>query len=146
MEAGRGWYSRGCLPHFDGGAAPQFLTWRLADTIPASRFDAWRRETDGLTEGQRKLAMYRAVEQELDRGMGACVLKEEREAGIVYQTLNHYAGELYDWRLGCDAKTRPRASDSVGGCRIGHIGPEGQELHCAPDQQRARAHRQALAA
>jgi hypothetical protein len=27
----RGWYSRGYLPHFDGGAVPQFITIRLAD-------------------------------------------------------------------------------------------------------------------
>jgi hypothetical protein len=29
-----GWHSRGYLPHFDGRAMPQFLTFHLADSIP----------------------------------------------------------------------------------------------------------------
>lgn len=31
----RGWHNRGYLPHYDGGPIPQFLTFRLADALPA---------------------------------------------------------------------------------------------------------------
>ena len=29
-----GWHSRGYLPHFDGREIPQFITCRLADSVP----------------------------------------------------------------------------------------------------------------
>jgi hypothetical protein len=31
-----GWYSRGYLPHVDGGEIPQFITMRLFDSLPES--------------------------------------------------------------------------------------------------------------
>src|SRR5436309_2817153 len=37
----RGWHSRGYLPHFDAPGTQQFLTWRLADSLPASRRGEW---------------------------------------------------------------------------------------------------------
>ena len=39
----RGWHSRGYLPHFDAPGTQQFLTWRLADSLPASRRGEWER-------------------------------------------------------------------------------------------------------
>jgi putative transposase len=39
-----GWHSRGYLPHFDGGEIPQFITFRLADSMPQSLLDRWREE------------------------------------------------------------------------------------------------------
>jgi hypothetical protein len=30
----KGWYSRGCLPHFDSRDVIQFVTFRLADSLP----------------------------------------------------------------------------------------------------------------
>ena len=29
-----GWHSRGYLPHYDGGEVPQFITFRLGDSLP----------------------------------------------------------------------------------------------------------------
>jgi hypothetical protein len=39
-----GWHSRGYLPHFDGGEVPQFITFRLADSMPQILLDRWREE------------------------------------------------------------------------------------------------------
>jgi hypothetical protein len=33
-----GWHSRGYLPHYDGGEIPQFITFRLADSLPQARW------------------------------------------------------------------------------------------------------------
>lgn len=37
----RGWHQRGYLPHFDGPGVTQFVTLRLADSLPASRRGEW---------------------------------------------------------------------------------------------------------
>ncbi len=39
-----GWHSRGYLPHFDGGEISQFITFRLADSLPQRFLDKWREE------------------------------------------------------------------------------------------------------
>jgi hypothetical protein len=35
-----GWHSRGYLPHFDAGEIPQFITFRLADSMPQALLDS----------------------------------------------------------------------------------------------------------
>src|SRR5262245_7364520 len=39
-----GWYSRGYLPHFDGGQIAQAVTFRLFDSLPRSILEQWRQE------------------------------------------------------------------------------------------------------
>ncbi len=39
-----GWTYRGYLPHFDDQETPQFLTIRLADSVPLCLIEAWMRE------------------------------------------------------------------------------------------------------
>ena len=54
----RGWYSRGYLPHFDGGAVTQSVTFRLAGSLPEALLSRWRAEVadeeDDLTSGSRE--------------------------------------------------------------------------------------------
>lgn len=38
------WRSRGYLPHFDQPGTVQFLTFRLADAVPADTVAAWKSE------------------------------------------------------------------------------------------------------
>jgi len=40
----RGWHSRGYLPHFDAGATPQSVTFRLFDSFPALQLAGWADE------------------------------------------------------------------------------------------------------
>ena len=42
----RGWYSRGYLPHFDGGEVTQFITFRLADSLPVSFLNRYKVELE----------------------------------------------------------------------------------------------------
>jgi len=36
LRSNLGWYDRGYIPHFDGGAVSQFFTFRLFDSLPQS--------------------------------------------------------------------------------------------------------------
>ena len=38
----KGWHSRGYLPHFDSQDVTQFVTFRLADSLPTSALDRLR--------------------------------------------------------------------------------------------------------
>ena len=49
MREPKGWYSRNYLPHFDAGDVPQFVSWRLADAVPAHVISTWKSELE--TEG-----------------------------------------------------------------------------------------------
>jgi putative transposase len=87
----RGWHSRGYLPHFDAPGTQQFLTWRLADSLPESRRGEWEHllRIENEREKQIQLEAY------LDKGRGSCVLRRPEVAQVVEQTL------LFDDGRGC---------------------------------------------
>jgi REP element-mobilizing transposase RayT len=102
MREPRGWYSRGYLPHIDAGDVPQFITWRLADALPASVLEAWERELDKFTEPDRVREMAKRVEVYCDQGHGACYLKDPRVARLVQETMFRGHGtsyELHAWTV-----------------------------------------------
>jgi putative transposase len=69
----KGWHSRGYLPHFDSTETIQFVTFRLADSLPAFVAETLA-ETD----------------QRLDAGHGACWLKDPAVAAFVQDALLHF--------------------------------------------------------
>jgi REP element-mobilizing transposase RayT len=89
-------YSRKYLPHLDAGALPQFLTWRLADSLPASLLAQWRQETADLEPAEAKGEMYRRIEACLDAGHGSRLLQRPLFAAAVVDTLLHDHGSRYD--------------------------------------------------
>ena len=42
----KSWHSRGYLPHFDHPGTIQYITFRLADSVPAEAINRWRDELD----------------------------------------------------------------------------------------------------
>ena len=87
----RGWYSSKYLPHFDSPGAQQYLTYRLADSLPAERRGEWAALMaleDGI-ERQRRLEGY------LDLGHGRCHLRDPRIAELVQENLWHHDGVSY---------------------------------------------------
>ena len=89
----RGWYSRGYLPHCDEPDRIQFITYRLHDSMPKEVLDAYdealrRKEIDEL-ERMRKIERY------LDKGHGACWLRNPEVASLVEENLLHFDGERY---------------------------------------------------
>jgi hypothetical protein len=89
----KGWYSRGYLPHFDPGEIAQFITIRLADSLPQNLLEQWRQELD---RGKiRDVDFRRRIELYLDQGYGSCFLKDQRVARMVQENLIHFDGIKY---------------------------------------------------
>lgn len=87
----KGWYSSKYLPHFDAPGTQQFITYRLADSLPSERRAEWEtllKVADNV-EKQRQLNSY------LDRGLGACHLRDRRVAETVQENLWHHDGTAY---------------------------------------------------
>lgn len=77
--------SRGYLPHLDAGEIVQMITYRLADSLPASvrlQHDA------GSAERRRVDAM-------LDRGLGRCMLRRPEIAAMIVANWRHFDGTRY---------------------------------------------------
>lgn len=87
----KGWYASKKLPHFDSPGAQQFITYRLADAMPASR----RREWEAFLKLEDDLEKQRKIEAYLDRGYGQCHLRDSRIAGLVQENLWHHDGKKY---------------------------------------------------
>ncbi|QOJ12353.1 MAG: transposase [Chthonomonadaceae bacterium] len=91
----RGWYSRGYLPHFDGGDISQAVTFRLADSLPAERIWAWREELKSLPKDKASAEERKRIERWLDAGHGAAYLRDPRIADLVQSALLRFDGERY---------------------------------------------------
>src|SRR5260370_41840818 len=85
-----GWHSRGCLPHFDGRAIPQFITLRLFDSIPDAVVQRWVRELDLNSSPKDEIILQRRIEQYLDQGYGFAFMGVHSVAEMVQKELLHY--------------------------------------------------------
>ncbi|MBL7645494.1 MAG: transposase [Candidatus Hydrogenedentes bacterium] len=95
----RGWYSRGYLPHCDEPGRVQFITFRLHDSMPREVLDAYdealrRKEFDEL-ERMRKIERY------LDKGHGACWLRNPAIAQMIVDALHYFDGQRYHLNAWC---------------------------------------------
>ncbi|MDD5140255.1 MAG: transposase [Verrucomicrobiales bacterium] len=91
-----GWHERGYLPHCDFPGLVQFVTFRLADSMPESRRGEWEHllKIEDDREKRSKLEEY------LDRGVGECHLHDPRIAKITEDALLHFHNarhELLAW-------------------------------------------------
>ena len=84
----RGWFDRGYLPHFDGGAVVQTITFRLADSLPRELY----KHILGLADdAERQILLHRLI----DEGRGSCLFSTPENAGIVADALSFFDGERY---------------------------------------------------
>ncbi|MBS0538790.1 MAG: transposase [Proteobacteria bacterium] len=81
----KGWYSRGYLPHFDSPETVQFVTFRLADSLPREVVEALRLEDRAVLK----------IDRELDSCAGDCWLRRPEIAEIVQGALFHFDGDRY---------------------------------------------------
>jgi len=99
---------RGRLPHWDKEAGLYFVTFRLADSIPRGVvqkiverhriLEAAKRAGANLSPEQKVLiAQYSPgkIEECVDRGIGACWLRDPRIGRLVSDALNFWHGERY---------------------------------------------------
>ncbi len=89
----RGWYSRGYLPHFDGSEVNQFLTYRLADSLPQKVLAKLQIQVEQKIITDREMLIN--VEKYLDQGVGNCYLSNPKVAEIVEENLLRFADVKY---------------------------------------------------
>ncbi len=92
-----GWHERGYLPHCDFPWLTQFVTFRLEDSMPASRRGEWEHllRIEDVRDKRMKLEEY------LDRGVGECWLRDARIAQLAEDALLHFHDERYELRAWC---------------------------------------------
>src|SRR5690349_3144273 len=83
----KGWHSRGYLPHFDSPETPQFVTFRLFDSLPAEAIEKLKLLQGRIGDADRDTL--------LDVGSGNCWLRHPGVAQIVEDALLHFDGERY---------------------------------------------------
>ena len=92
-----GWHERGYLPHCDFPGLVQFVTFRLADSMPVSRRGEWEHllKIEDDREKRTKLEEY------LDRGVGKCHLREPIIAKLAEEALLFFHGQRYEMLAWC---------------------------------------------
>ena len=107
-----GLHFRGKLPHLKKEGAAYFVTFRLADSLPAHEIARLKHERKVIIEHarasrnplpwhdqQQLLAWYcDKVETFLDSGHGACWLSKPEVADLVANALKYFHGARYDLR------------------------------------------------
>lgn len=87
----KGWYASRHLPHRDAPGTRQFMTYRLADAMPAARRSEWQ----ALLHLEDDLEKQRQIEVYLDKGYGSCHLRDSRIAEMVQMNFWHHDGVKY---------------------------------------------------
>jgi REP element-mobilizing transposase RayT len=85
----KGWHYRGYLSHFDADTLIQFITFRLADSLPKAIFDELTAAASGSADLRQK------IETAVDGGHGSCTLRDPIIAAIVEDALRHFDSERY---------------------------------------------------
>lgn len=89
----RFWHSRGYLPHVEKDGLTQFITFRLADSMPQDVLSRWHAD---LASGEITDADFRKrIECYLDQNYGSSHLRDPRIATILQETLLKWDGERY---------------------------------------------------
>src|SRR5687768_8479411 len=91
--ANRGLYRRR-LPHFSDSSLPQFITFRLYDSVPEKLLKKWQDLID-VTDPQTSVLYRKKVERFLDRGYGECFLKRKEVAVKMRDSLFFHDGKKY---------------------------------------------------
>jgi len=92
-----GWHERGYLPHCDFPGLIQFVTFRLADSMPVSRRGEW----EHLLKIEDDREKRTRLEEYLDRGVGECHLRDLRIAKIAEDAMLHFHNERYELLAWC---------------------------------------------
>ena len=92
-----GWHERGYLPHCDFPGLVQFVTFRLADSMPVSRRGEWEHllTIEDIREKRTKLEEY------LDCGVGECWLRDPSMAKLCEDALQFFHNDRYELLAWC---------------------------------------------
>ncbi len=91
----KGWHSRGYLPHFDGVEASQFITIRLADSLPQTVLARWQQELEKEQIENADVVLRKRIQRYLDQGYGSGHLKNPNIASLIQNALLYFDSERY---------------------------------------------------
>lgn len=91
----RGWYNTGKLPHFDAPDTIQFITFRLADSLPVNLLREWKKDVSRLPDDAQSDALRARIETYLDRGYGSCLLAHPAMVKTLQGTFEYYSAKRY---------------------------------------------------
>jgi putative DNA methylase len=99
LKAPKEWFSRGYLPHLDHPGLLQAVTFRLADSLPSEVMEGLRSAgvqpaKDKSSDAGGKPALQK-IEDCLDAGHGACLLRIPENAETVENALLRFDGQRY---------------------------------------------------
>jgi putative DNA methylase len=89
------WHSRGYIPHWEAGEIAQAITFRLADSLPASLLARWEGELQSLTDDARNQERRKRIERALDSGHGSGALAQTAIGEVVENALLYFDGSRY---------------------------------------------------
>jgi len=89
-------WHRGNLPHRNKEGLIQFITFRLADSLPQSILKDIEIEIKILSEDKREIEKRKKYQYWLDKGLGCCALANREMAQVVQEALQHHDGDKYD--------------------------------------------------
>lgn len=91
----RGWYHSRKLPHYDAPAVFQFITFRLADSLPSAKLREIEAGVRQTPASRREAERRRLVEYWLDQGSGCCALRNEEFSSVFHDGLLLHDGKRY---------------------------------------------------
>ncbi len=97
------------LSHWQQSNRYYFITWRLADSLPAAKMaelnqarETWLQANPRPWDPDTEAAYHRnfssRIDEWLDAGTGECWLRQPENAAIVAAALTHFDGQRYDLR------------------------------------------------
>jgi HsdR family type I site-specific deoxyribonuclease len=89
------WYSRN-LPHRNKEGLVQFITFRLADSLPQEKLKEIDQQISTLSDEKKKKELRKLYEEFLDAGYGCCALEHPEMAQVVFEALKYHDGNKYD--------------------------------------------------
>ena len=91
IEEHKAWYSRGYVPHFDSAGIIQMVGFRLGDSLPREAIDRLDQELKFKPDRER----LEYIHEYLDKGFGACHLRDHRIATLVKVALIYFDNQRY---------------------------------------------------
>ncbi|MBX9572993.1 MAG: transposase [Candidatus Obscuribacterales bacterium] len=90
------YHNRGYLPHLEKVGAQQFITFRLAGSLPSCKLLEWDEELRTLTFTEQEVAKQRRIEEYLDQGIGPVWLSDPDIASIVENAILYFDRKRYN--------------------------------------------------
>src|SRR5690554_1969221 len=89
------WHTRN-LPHRNKRELVQFITYRLADSLPQNVLKKIEQEIEHLTDKEKDVEKRKKHEYWLDKGIGSCALSNPTMAQKVLEAFQYHDGIKYD--------------------------------------------------